>query len=168
MITTQSHKKNVFIVDNDPEVTLELKNLLEIRFRDMFDYFIFHTGAHAKDESDNRTDIVIINNYLTGENGTMVAESMKKRNPNLKIVMLTTNEEVVYDIEQICNQPEAPGVIQPPVTRSNRYLAIRDSKLMFPFRFIFYKEFRTKKYLLIFFVTFIIVGLISLIGINLV
>lgn len=160
MKTTRFGKKSLFIVDNDPEVTIDLKNLLETEFPDMFDYFLFHTGLSALDECNSRTDIVIINNFLTGENGTSVAEQMKKVNPNIHIVMLTSSQEILMDLEEFCERPIE--TIKPPIKKRSTYEALKNSRILYPFQYLG-REFRARKFVFIFIVTFILVGLTSFI-----
>jgi DNA-binding NtrC family response regulator len=89
----------LFIVDNDPSVSTTLRNFLEVRFGDLLTIAIFSSGAEALAAIDQKTEIIILENYLTGETGTDIRQSIKKKNRLIQVLSLGTDREIADAIE---------------------------------------------------------------------
>lgn len=89
----------LFIVDNDPSVSTTLRNFLELHFGDLLTISIFNSGAEALAAIDQKTEIIILENYLTGETGTDIRHSIKKKNRLIQVLSLGADREIIDAIE---------------------------------------------------------------------
>lgn len=89
----------LFIVHNDPAISTALRNFLEVRFGNLLTISIFSTGAEAVEAIDLKTEIIILENYLTGETGTGVRQSIKRKNRLIRVIPLGTDGEIAKEIE---------------------------------------------------------------------
>jgi DNA-binding NarL/FixJ family response regulator len=89
----------LFIVDNDPSVSTSLRNFLELQFGDLLLISIFSSGAEALAAIDQKTEIIVLENYLTGETGTDIRHSIKRKNRLIQVLSLGTDREIVDAIE---------------------------------------------------------------------
>lgn len=99
-----SSKIKLFIVVNETAVSVNLRNFLKMRFGDSLNVKTFATGVDAVNAVDNETDIVILENYLSGENGNDIWNSIKKKNKNIHLIRLGTNSEISDSIENFQNK----------------------------------------------------------------
>jgi DNA-binding NtrC family response regulator len=148
---------NLFVVDDNQLVVTGIRNFLENRFGASLNITTFLTGASALKEINKDTKMVILDYHLVGENGNDVLASIKKINPETKVIMLSSNETIEIAIESY--QKGASSYI----VKSNKAL----KKVMLHVYWSITKplvkmgkELGLNKFMLIFLATFIIVGLL--------
>jgi len=90
---------NLFIINNNPAIVIETKNYLEKRFGPTLNIFTFNTGVDALLALDPETNLVILDNYLEGENGTDIRKKVKSKNHKTQVIMQCPNDEMAIAIE---------------------------------------------------------------------
>jgi Response regulator receiver domain len=155
--TLNYSKIGVVIIDNDPSKVTGLRNYLQIRFGKLLRISTFNTGASALADIDKNTDMVILENYLTGENGTDIRNSIKEKNHSIQVVRLGTKREV-GDAVEIYNN----GVQRTPsLHRAGRaFLDPVFRVVSYPARIIS-KEFRVNQFLGIIFTSILFLGILT-------
>lgn len=89
----------LFIVDNDPSIATTLRNYLELRFGPLLTISIFSSGAEALAAIDQKTEIIVLENYLLGETGTDIRHSIKKKNRQIQVFASGVDQETADAIE---------------------------------------------------------------------
>jgi len=145
---------NLFIVNNDPAIVTTLRNYLEKKFGPMFNVSVFNTGYEALEQVNQSTQVVVLDNYLVGENGTDVRKSIKKKNPYARVIMYSTNEDAVHEINRY-REITPVGVGQGPGQWSQIRRPIHRF-FTYPIH-ILVKEFGVNKFVAIFLLSFITV-----------
>lgn len=90
---------NLFIINNDPSIVTGIKNYLDKRFGETINILTFNTGKDALLELNQNTNLVILDNYMEGENGTDIRKQIKKENHKTQVIMLCSNEDLAVAIE---------------------------------------------------------------------
>lgn len=103
----------LFIIDNDPSIATALRNFLEVRFGDLLSISIFSSGAEALAAIDKKTEIVVLENYLTGETGTDIRNSIKKKNRLIQVLPLGIHHETADSIEAYSRGNGRSSLFQP-------------------------------------------------------
>lgn len=151
-----SQALNLFIVDDNPLQVTGLRNYLDMRFGAHLNISAFYSGESALKKVDDTTSIVILDYFLEGENGNEVLESIKKINPQTQVIMLSSNEDVAVAIESL--QKGATDFVLKGENSWKRLTNIVYGIIMFPIR-VLVREFGISKYLAIFLLAFISVGI---------
>ncbi len=148
---------NLFIVDDNPLMVTGLRNYLDKRFNNDLSISVFYTGASLLEKVDKDTNIVILDYYLEGENGNDILKAIKIINPETKVIMLSSNEEIGIAID--CFRKGATDYVVKGRKAWRKVASLVYSMITYPVR-IMVKEFKVRKYLAIFLLTFIITGII--------
>ncbi|MDP2387814.1 MAG: response regulator [Bacteroidota bacterium] len=148
---------NLFIVDDNSLVLTNLRNYLNIRFGNDLKISTFHTGANALKEVNKDTDIVILDYDLGAENGNDVLKSIKKINSNTEVIMFTSNDEIGVAIESFRNG--ASDYVIKGDKELKKIASLINKIITYPIR-IMVREFGISKYLAIFLLTFVSVGVV--------
>lgn len=148
---------NLFIVDDNSLVLSALRNYLDNRFGKDLNITTFLSGENALKKIDKDTDIVILDYHLKNENGNEVLKSIKRINSKTEVIMLTSNEEVGVAIESF-RIGASDYVIKGKSALKSISLLVNDI-ITYPIR-IMVREFGISKFLAIFLLTFISVGIV--------
>jgi len=157
---------NLFIVNNDPAIVTTLHNYLEKKFGPIFNVSVFNTGREALEKVDRSTQVVVLDNYLVGENGTDVRKSIKTKNPYARVIMYKSNEDAVHEINRYreitpVNKGEGPGGQWSRIGRPLHRI------FTYPIHFLV-KEFGVNKFVAIFLLSFITVLLVVYIAMQII
>jgi len=89
----------LFIINNDTSISNALRNFLQIRFGELLTISIFSSGEEALAAIDQKTEIIVLENYLKGETDTAIRNSIKNKNRFIEVIRLGTNDEMTDVIE---------------------------------------------------------------------
>jgi serine phosphatase RsbU (regulator of sigma subunit) len=99
-VNTQEHI-NIFIVDDNTIFSLTLKGAIEIAFKGAFiKVHSFETGENClKEFARVKPELVILDYHLNSinsgaENGLKVLDKIKKHDPKISVIMLTSNDDI--------------------------------------------------------------------------
>jgi DNA-binding NarL/FixJ family response regulator len=146
---------NLFIVDDNPLMVTGLRNYLDGRFGTNLNITTFSKGEDALKMVDENTKIVILDYHLEGENGNDVLKNIKKINPKTEVIMLSSNEEIGVAIDSF-REGATDYVVKGKKSLKKVSLLVYDI-IIYPVR-LMGKEFGINKYLAIFLLTFLAVG----------
>lgn len=90
---------NLFIVDDDNLLVLDLKVYLKHKFGEGLNITTFNDGESCLAILDKETHIVILDYFMSGKNGLDVLKAIKTTNPKTEVIMLSTNEEIAVAVE---------------------------------------------------------------------
>lgn len=147
---------NLFIVDDDKLVVSDLKIYLNYRFGNDLNISSFYDGESCLKKVDKDTDIVILDYSLNGENGVEILKKIKDINPKVEVIILTSHEDISLAIQSFRN-----GASDYVIKGDGALKKIK--KIVYhiitePIRIII-KEFGVSKYMAIFFLTFVTMGI---------
>ena len=150
---------NIFLVDDNRLMVTDLKHFLRNRFGTDLNISVFNDGESCLAKIDKETHIVILDYFLGGKNGLEVLKLIKDINPKTEVIMLSSNEDIVLAIDTFRN-----GATDY-VIKGNGALK-KISKLVYriitePIRIIV-REFGISKYMAIFLLTFVLMGVVVL------
>jgi len=150
---------NIFLVDDNKLMVTDLKHFLGNRFGADLNISVFNDGESCVAKIDKDTHIVILDYFLDGKNGLEVLKLIKAINPKTEVIMLSSNEDIVLAIDTFRN-----GATDY-VIKGNGSLK-KISKLVYriitePIRIII-REFGVSKYMAIFLLTFVSMGVVVL------
>lgn len=150
---------NIFLVDDNRLMVTDLKHFLSNRFGADLNISVFNDGESCLAKIDKDTHIVILDYFLDGKNGLEVLKLIKDINPKTEVIMLSSNEDIVLAIDTFRN-----GATDY-VIKGNGSLK-KISKLVYriitePIRIII-REFGISKYMAIFLLTFVTMGVVVL------
>ncbi len=152
----ENNVTNIFIIDDDISSSNILKQQLNEKFGANINILTFTSGKSALEKLNKYTSIVILDYDLKGENGNDVLKSINKNNPKTEVIMLSSNEDIMTAIESFrkgVTDYEIQGEKASKKTKNIVYDIIA-----YPIRFIV-REFGVSKFLAIFLLTFIIMGI---------
>ena len=152
----KSQALNLFIVDDNQLMVIGLRNYLSTRFGNNLNISTFHTGASALEKVDGDTSIVIMDYFLDNENGNDVLKSIKKINPNTEVIMLSSNEDMGVAIDAFRNG--ATDYVVKGKKSWKKISSLVYQIITYPLH-IMVKEFGINKYIAMFLLTFIAMGI---------
>ena len=83
--------RKILVVDDEPEMTALLSSFLTAK---KYTVFTAHTGAEALPLFDKeQPDIVFLDIRMPGMDGLEVLETIRKRSPQARVVMITAFED---------------------------------------------------------------------------
>jgi len=147
---------NLFIVDDNALMLTGLRNYLEQRFGTSLNISTFLTGESALRKVDADTNIVILDYFLEGENGNDVLTSIKRINSKTEVIMLSSNEDMGIAIESF--RKGASDYVIKGENSWKKITSIVYNIVAYPVR-VLMKEFKISKYLAVFLLTFLSVGI---------
>ena len=148
---------NLFIIDDNPSLVIELKSYLTGRFGLDLNISTFSSGESALEEVNENTRIVILDYYLGGRNGNKILKLIKAINPETEVIMLSSNEDIAVAIDSF-RKGAKDYVIKG--NKSNRkIISIVYNILAYPIR-VMVREFGISKYLAIFLMSFVTMGIV--------
>lgn len=95
----QTQGLNLFIVDDNKLMVMDLKHYLHNRFGVNLNISTFWDGESCLKKVNEKTHIVILDHFLNGKNGLDTLKSIKKINPGTEVIMLSSNEDIALAIE---------------------------------------------------------------------
>lgn len=148
---------NLFIVDDDKLVVSDLKIYLNHRFGNDINISTFYDGESCLEKLDMDTHVVILDYFLNGQNGLEILKLIKEKNPKTEVIMLSGNEDIALAIQSFRN-----GATDYVIKGQGALKKI--SKLILniitePIRIIV-REFGVSKFMAIFLLTFITMGIV--------
>jgi len=154
---------NLFIVDDNNLMVTTLKQYLQNRFGFDIRISTFNDGDSCLAKVDKDTNVVILDYFMEGKNGLEVLKAIKVINPKTEVIMLSNNENMALAIEAF-----KAGAKDYVVKGSNSWSKI--SKLVnhivtAPMRLLV-DEFRVSKYMAIFLLTFVTMGVVVVIALQ--
>jgi DNA-binding NtrC family response regulator len=155
----KNHVTNLFIIDDDVLSSTLLRHHLNEKFGSTINITTFTDGKSALEKINDFTNIVILDYYLEGENGNDVLTSIKKINPKTEVIMLSSNENITIAIESF--RKGATDYVIKGKSASKKITNLVYNIVAYPVRFIV-KEFGISKFLAIFLLTFVLMGLVVL------
>lgn len=87
--------KKIFVVDDDEMLSMALEDFLERKTN--HEIHLFNTGEDCLEHLEEQPDIIILDYNLNSvkkdaANGLVILEAIKKKNEDVKIVMLSSQE----------------------------------------------------------------------------
>ena len=95
----ETQGSNLFIVDDNKLMVVDLQNYLQARFGNSIQISTFEDGESCLKRIDKETHIVILDYFLGGKNGLDILRSIKEINPRTEVIMLSSNENIAVAIE---------------------------------------------------------------------
>lgn len=149
---------NLIIIDNDAPLAMGLQSFLKRRFKSGLAITVFSSGDQALTHIDHRTDIVILDHDLITENGNDILKKIKIVNPLIEIIMLSSNQEVSNVIESF-RLGARDYVIKENTGAWGLVSKIIYKLVVYPVHLLA-REFGISKFLVIFIITFLLIGLV--------
>jgi DNA-binding NtrC family response regulator len=153
----ETNKLNLFVVDDDKSTVAMLKNYLGRRFGTSLNISTFYSGESCLKNLNDQTHIVVLDYYLTGQNGLEILRSIKKKNPNTEVIMFSNNEDVATKIESF--RAGATDYVIKGKTALKKITSTVYGIITAPIRTMV-KEFGVTKFMAIFLLTFVILGIV--------
>jgi DNA-binding NtrC family response regulator len=149
---------NLFIVDDSLPTLTSLRNYLDTRFGRDLNIFTFLTGSNALKKINKTTGIVILDSNLKKENGNEILRSIKILNPKTKVIMLGSNEQIGIAIDAF--KKGATDYVFRGRRTWKKISAMVKNIITYPIRTMG-KEFAVSKYMTMFLLTFLAVGVVA-------
>jgi DNA-binding NtrC family response regulator len=159
----ETDELNLFIVDDNKTMVYALKEYLKSRFGGKLKISTFYDGESCLKCINNTTDVVILDYYLTGKNGNEILKSIKELNPRTEVIMLSSDENINTAVDSF-----RLGAKNFVVKNSNAWKKISiliETIVIKPLKYIW--EFRVTKFITIFLATFISMGLVVMVALQL-
>jgi DNA-binding NtrC family response regulator len=152
---------NLFIVDDNKLAVTDLQYYLQNKFGASINVSTFSDGESCLAKIDKDTQIVILDYFMAGKNGLDTLKAIKSINPKTEVIMLSGNEDVALAIETFRAGAKdyvikGTGVLKK-VTKVVNFIITAPMRLLVD-------EFRVSKYMAIFLITFVLVGVVVVIG----
>ena len=90
---------NVFIVDENQQMDIELKQTLAKRFGKSVTIFTFHTEENCLKKVDENTRFVILVSFKKPDRKDEMVKSIKLINPKTEVIILSYNDNIEKVIE---------------------------------------------------------------------
>lgn len=148
---------NLFIVDDNKLVSADLKYYLINKFGTGVKISTFTDGESCLNKIDKHTHIVILDYFLNGQNGLEVLKSIKAINSKTEVIMFTNNEDISMAVESF--RMGATDYVIKGKGSSNKLYKLIYHIITEPIR-IMVREFGISKYMAIFLLTFVSMGLV--------
>jgi DNA-binding NarL/FixJ family response regulator len=150
---------NLFIVDDNKLLAIDLKHYLHNRFGEDINISTFNDGESCLEKVDKDTHIVILDYYMDGINGLEVLKSIKAINPKTEVIMLSGNEDMAIAIQTF--RSGAKDYVIKGQGSWKKLTKLVQLIIMEPIR-IMVREFGVSKFMAIFLLTFVTMGVVTL------
>ncbi len=147
---------NLFIVDDNLLMVTSLKQHLQDTFGVSVKVSTFENGESCLEKVDAHTHIVILDYFMEGKNGLDTLKAIKEINPKTEVIMLSGNEDMVLAIETF--RAGAKDYVVKGRSSWKQITKIVNLIITEPIR-IMVREFGVSKYMAVFILTFITMGL---------
>jgi two-component system response regulator AtoC len=155
----EAKKINLFIVDDDKIIVTGLKYYLQNRFGESMQISTFYTGESCLEKINKETHIVILDYFLDGKDGIQTLKAIKVINPQTEVIMLTGNEDIAIAIESF--RMGAKDYVVKGHSSWKKIASVVSRIITAPIRLLV-EEFGVTKYMAIFLLTFVIMGIVVL------
>ena len=159
-----TEKLNLFIVDDNKLTVSSLRNYLNKKFGNDLNISTFYSGESVLKNVNENTNLVILDYFLGDSTGNTVLNSIKKINPKTEVIMLSKNEDVEVAI-QAYRKGASKYIVKDGSAMRKISTYIYDI-LTYPIRYMV-REWGFSKYFAIFIMTFITLGIITVVALNL-
>lgn len=153
----QTQGLNLFIVDDNKSMVAGLKQYIQNKFGNSVNISTFYSGESCLEKVDKNTHIVILDYFLDEKNGLETLKEIKEINPDTEVIMLSSNDDIGLRIESF-KVGATDYVIKGPSSWKKITMVIHHI-ITTPIRIIV-REFGVSKFMAIFLMTFITMGLI--------
>lgn len=150
---------NLFIVDDSKLQATDLKHFLQNRFGADINISTFNDGESCIEKIDNDTHIVILDYTMEGKNGLEVLKEIKLINPKTEVIMLSGNEDMAVAIQTF--RSGAKDYVIKGQGSWKKVTKLVQNIIMEPIR-IMVREFGISKFVAIFLLTFVTMGVVTL------
>ena len=155
----KTQETNLFIVDDDTLMVTALEHHLHNKFGNGVRISTFNDGDSCLKKVDKDTDIVILDYFMEGKNGLEVLKSIKSINPKTEVIMLSNNKDMVTAVETF-RAGAKDYVVKDndswtKITKLVTYIVTEPIRIMV-------REFGISKFMAIFLLTFVTMGIITL------
>ena len=147
---------NLFIVDDNKLAITDLQYYLQDKFGASITISTFTNGESCLAKFDKDTQIVILDYFMEGKNGLDTLKSIKAINPKTEVIMLSGNEDIALAIETF--RAGAKDYVIKGTGSFKKVTKLVHYIITAPLR-ILVDEFRVSKYMAIFLLTFIAMGI---------
>ena len=147
---------NLFIVDDNKLMVIDLKHYLKNRFGGSVNISTFYDGESCLEEVDKDTNIVILDYFLEGKNGLETLKAIKAINPKTEVIMLSGNKDIALAIETF--RMGAKDYVIKGNGAWKKITNLVGYVITEPIR-ILGREFGLSKYMAIFLITFVTMGI---------
>jgi DNA-binding NtrC family response regulator len=148
---------NLFIVDDNKSMVTALKHYLQNKFGLDVKISTFYDGESCLEKVNKDTHIVILDHFLNGKNGLEVLKLIKAKNPKTEVIMLSSNEDIALAIDSF-RAGAKDYVIKGP-SSWKKITKLVSHIITEPIRIII-REFGVSKYMAIFLLTFLTMGVV--------
>jgi len=153
----KTQQMNLFIVDDNKLVISDLKNYLIQRFGMFLNISTYNDGESCMRNLKNDTHIVILDYELHGKNGLEILKEIKAEHPKIEVIMFSGNEDIGTAIQSFRN-----GATDYVIKGQGSWKKL--TKILYdiitePIRIIV-REFKVTKFMAVFLLTFVIMGII--------
>jgi DNA-binding NarL/FixJ family response regulator len=153
----ETQKLNLFIVDDNKLLATDLKFFLENKFGTELIITNFSDGESCLKKVTDQTNIVILDYFLEGKNGLEILKAIKRINPQTEVIMLSGNENIAIAIQTF--RAGAKDYVVKGSSDFKKITKIITQILLAPINLIV-REFGVSKFVAIFLLTFVIMGVV--------
>ena len=153
-------RPTIFVVINNVSVLTNLYKYLREEFNQRFTILTFKTINETVNHLDKKPDIVVLDNALINENISEFQELIENKNPQVKVLMLSSHKQVGKALNESLKTPTPE--VNPKEPRRTFYSMLY-AAAVYPINLLT-REFKVSKFVAIFILTFITVGIVSLVG----
>ncbi len=157
----ETPRLNLFIVDDNKSLVVALKQFLQNKFGTNLIISTFYDGESCLEKVNQYTDMVILDHFLNGKNGLEVLKEIKEINPKTEVIMLSSNEDIALAIQTF--RAGAKDYIIKGPSSWNKLTQLIHHVVTEPIRIII-REFGVSKFMAIFLLTFITMGVVVFIA----
>lgn len=160
-----SQKLNVFILNDNLEVAGKLRRYLKKRFGDVLNISLFLNSRTCINMMyGHKVDMVVVDDYLyekgsKGMSGVDVLKKIKDKSPGTEVVILTSDENVGLAVEAM--KSGVREYIPNRMGSWHRVQSLIERRISQPIKYLI-AEYGVTKFSIIFFSTFIIMGIVVL------
>ena len=154
---------NLFIVDDNKLLVADLKNYLKNKFGVSLEISIFYDGESCLANVNEDTHIVILDYNMEGKNGLEILKLIKEKNPKTEVIMLSSNEDIAVSIETF--RAGAKDYILKGYGSLTMISKLVNNIITAPIKLLV-KEFGISRYMAMFLLVFVGVGLLAIFGYN--
>jgi len=155
----KTQTQNIFIVDENKIMAATLTQFLQNRFGDSVNITTFNDGIICLEKVDENTQIVILDYLLDGKQGLDILKSIKNKNQNTEVIILSGHEDIALAIESF--RAGATDYVVKDNASWKRISDLVSYILNTPIRLLV-REFGVSKFVAIFLTTFITMGIVVL------
>ena len=159
-----THGLNTFLITSNPTTLTKIREHLARKFGNLLNISTYRTGRTALQEMDANTRIVILDSCLEGESEDEVKRSIKLKNPDTEVIMLSSSEEVASAVGNYCEME--------PTRRQQKKMWSRISQRIYKIVnypvYLMVREFGVTKFVAIILMWWLTIGIITVVVMSIV